>query len=117
LSQFEPGADSLDVPDLRNSLQSVLWRHAGIVRTRARLEEAQGDVGAWCRYVLAHEFAAPDGWELQNLLTIARLLVWSALEREESRGVHSRNDFPEPNIHWQRHLAVPAACQAAAVLR
>jgi len=48
------------------------------------------------------------GWELQNLLTIARLMIWSALQRQESRGVHFRGDFPQrDDAHWQRHLACP----------
>ena len=110
ISRFEPEAGALDVADLRNSLQSLTGWKAGIVRDRAGLEEALQDVEFWCRYVLAHEFAAVPGWELQNLLTIARLLLWAALMREESRGVHFRSDFPDrDDARWQRHLTVPPA--------
>ncbi len=109
-SHFDPETGPLDVADLRSSLQSLLWRKAGIVRDRAGLEEALGDVEFWCRYVLAHEFATPDGWELQNMLTIARLILWAALQREESRGVHYRSDYPQPDdTRWRRHLAAPPA--------
>src|SRR5262249_38160217 len=80
-SHFEADKTALDVIDIRNSLQSLLWRKAGIVRDRAGLEEALNDVDHWCRYVLAHEFTSAPGWELQNLLTIARLMLWAALER------------------------------------
>ena len=44
--------------------------------------------------MLARQFTDPDGWELQNMLTVARLMVEAALAREESRGVHLRTDFP-----------------------
>ncbi len=109
-SRFTPESGPLDLADLRNSLQSLLWRKAGIVRDRAGLEEALGDVEFWCRYVLAHEFATPDGWELQNMLTIARLILWAALQREESRGVHYRSDYPQPDdTRWRRHLTAPPA--------
>jgi L-aspartate oxidase len=99
----------LEVSDLRRSLQSLMWRKAGIVRDREGLTEAFHDVERWCRYVLTHEFASPEGWELQNMMTVARAMLWSALQREESRGVHFRSDFPQTDdAHWQRHLVVPA---------
>jgi L-aspartate oxidase len=109
-SHFEPDeSDGLDVADITNSLRSMMVRKMGIVRDRAGLEEAERDVAFWCRYVLAREFDSREGWELQNLLTIARLMIRSALQREESRGVHFRADFPKrDDLHWQRHLPCSA---------
>ena len=57
----------------------------------------------WCRYVLVRQFAEPDGWELQNMLIVARFIIRAALQREESRGVHLRTDFPDPDQRWERH--------------
>jgi L-aspartate oxidase len=110
-SRFEPdGAGHLDVADITNSLRSMMVRHMGVIREQAGLTEAQHDVAFWCRYVLAREFTDRPGWELQNLLTIARLMIDSALNREESRGVHFRSDFPARNdAKWQRHIVCPAA--------
>jgi L-aspartate oxidase len=35
-------------------------------------------------------------------------MIWAAREREESRGVHYRSDFPRrDDTHWQRHLDCP----------
>jgi L-aspartate oxidase len=106
-SQFEPDTNgTLDVTDITNSLRSLMVRNMGVVRDRAGLEQAEQDVAFWCRYALAREFDSRAGWELQNLLTIARLMIASALKREESRGVHFRADFPaRDDEHWQRHLA------------
>jgi L-aspartate oxidase len=57
---------------------------------------------------LAQEFHQPAAWELQNLLTNAWMLVWSAFQRRESRGVHYREDYPHrDDEHWQRHITVP----------
>jgi L-aspartate oxidase len=94
---------------MRNALRSLLWRKAGIVRDRAGLGEALEDVEHWCRYVLAQEFSAAHGWELQNMLTVGRLMLWAALQREESRGVHHRSDFPKTDDRWIRHITVPRA--------
>jgi L-aspartate oxidase len=105
----------LDVTDLTNSLRSLMARRMGVVRDRPGLLEAQQTVAFWCRYVLAHAFTSRPGWELQNLLTVARLMIHSALTREESRGVHFRSDFPQrDDRHWQRRLMLPTREELAA---
>jgi L-aspartate oxidase len=105
-SHFEPETSGhLDVGDITNSLRSLMVRHMGVIRERAGLEQAQRDVAFWCRYVLAREFDSRAGWELQNLLTIAQLMIDAALQREESRGVHFRADFPQvDDARWRRHI-------------
>jgi L-aspartate oxidase len=84
-------------------------RKMGIVRDRGRLDEATNDVDFWCRYVLAREFDGRPGWELQNLLTVSRLMIDAATRREESRGTHFRSDFPRrDDTHWgQRRVVSP----------
>jgi L-aspartate oxidase len=100
--------ETLDVADVTNALRSLMVRKMGIVRDRTALLEAQQTVVFWCRYALARTFASQAGWELQNLLTAARLMIWAALRREESRGVHYRSDFPQrDDASWRRHLACP----------
>lgn len=95
----------LDVADLTNSLRSLMVRNMGIVRSKKRMMEARRDVEFWCRYVLAREFDDRRGWELQNLLTVARLMIQAALTREESRGTHYRSDFPErDDQRWITHI-------------
>jgi L-aspartate oxidase len=108
-SRFEPETDgALDVADITNSLRSLMVRQMGVTRDRAGLEQAEQDVAFWCRYVREREFNDRPGWELQNLLTIARLMIGSALQRQESRGVHFRSDFPKrDDEQWQRHLDCP----------
>jgi L-aspartate oxidase len=101
----EPGAGALDLADIRNSLQSLMWRQVGVERTGAALGEALGTVEGWCRYVLPRQFADQQGWQLQNMLEVARLMIRSALERRETRGVHFRSDHPEQRDEWRAHLA------------
>jgi L-aspartate oxidase len=101
-------AEDIDVADITNSLRSLMGRQMGIVRDSAGLIEAERNVEFWCRYALDRQFNSVAGWELQNMLTVARLMIRTALDREESRGVHFRSDFPErDDAAWQRHFTCP----------
>ncbi len=107
-SEVEPSSrTTLDLTDVRNSLRSVMWRNAGIERTGARLAETQEIISFWGRYVMDKLFDDRIGWETQNMLTVARLITTTALDRCESRGVHFRTDRPSPDPDWQgRHTTV-----------
>lgn len=96
----------LDRTDIRNALKSVMWRFVGVRRTEQELLESLRSVEQWQKYVLFRQFDEADGWELQNMLTIARVIVRAALRRQESRGVHYRTDFPQSeNATWLQRLS------------
>ncbi|NCY01618.1 MAG: L-aspartate oxidase [Planctomycetia bacterium] len=103
-SQAAEANGSLDLADIRNSLRALMWRHVGVERTGDSLGEALETVEGWCRYVLPRQFAEPQGWQLQNMLEVARLMIRGAVERRETRGVHFRSDFPEPSAAWRAHI-------------
>ncbi len=97
--------EPLDVADIRNSLQSLVWRAVGVRRNADELREAAETIANWQHYVLVRQFEDPRGWELQNMLTVAQIITRAALAREESRGVHYRTDFPKTDDQqWQRHV-------------
>jgi L-aspartate oxidase len=97
--------EPLDITDIRNAVQSVMWRMVGVQRRRDRIEEALQSIRAYSRYVLAHRFQSEEGWELQNMLTVSHLMAEAALARTESRGVHMRMDFPAlDEKNWRKHL-------------
>ena len=77
------------------------------MRRRAdELGDAQQTIDGWLQYVLNRQLDDSSGWELQNMLTVSRIMVEAALRREESRGVHHRSDFPEQNdAQWLRRIA------------
>lgn len=85
---------ALDLPDIRNSLRSVMWRNVGIVRHAERLRETGDILRFWAHYTLDKTFDGPEGWELQNMLPVAHAIAVSALERDRSLGVHFRRDTP-----------------------
>lgn len=98
--------EDLNSKDLRNSLASLMWRDVGITRSADSLQNAQDKVDFWSRYVVDREFKALPGWELQNMLLVSQLMITSAIERRESRGVHYRSDFPETDPAFQKHISV-----------
>lgn len=102
------GEEDLNLTDLANSLSAIMWRNVGIRRDADGLQQALQQVDFWDRYVSAREFSLVEGWELQNMLLVGRLMIDSALARCESRGVHFRSDFPEPDPEHAEHVAIRA---------
>lgn len=99
----------LDIPDVRNSLRSLMWRNVGMEREATYLSEAIEIIEFWSRYVMDKVFDEPAGWECQNMLTVARTMAATALARKESRGVHYRSDFPQrDDEHWRKHISFTA---------
>ena len=92
-------ADGSTVVD-RDELQRLMWDNAGLYRNAAALRAAADTLSGWTtstESVAAREDA--------NLLDLARLVVAAALAREESRGAHYRDDFPETSPDFVRHLS------------
>src|SRR3546814_12738741 len=75
-----------------------MWDYVGIVRTTKRLERALHRVNLLAQEVdeyYGNFRVTPDLIELRNLLEVARLIVRSALRRQESRGLPSVLDYPD----------------------
>jgi len=82
-------------------LQQAMTRGAGVLRSAASLAGVAATLGE-----LAVPGARPNtaSWEATNLLTVATALVGAATLREETRGCHWREDFPEASPRWLGHL-------------
>jgi L-aspartate oxidase len=93
-----PGTDTdPDLGAIRRRLRSLMWEHAGIVRTDAGLEEAAAEVARLGSQVEAGWSRATwsvEGVELRNLLATAHLVLACARRRKESRGLHWNEDHP-----------------------
>ncbi len=86
---------------VRPRLQQAMTRGAGVLRSASSLAETAAtldDVGA------TRSRPRTDTWEATNLVTVASALVAAAFRREETRGCHWRDDFPEARPEWLGHL-------------
>ena len=106
LAQAEGPA--LNTAALRAALQAVMSEDAGPFRTAAGLARAQAALaGLRARLGSAppgrpgpHDPARLDWFDLRQALLVAEAVVLAALAREESRGAHQREDFPELREAW-----------------
>lgn len=74
----------------REALQNLMWEAAGIERDGSKLRWAAAKIAGW-----KSEAVTTEQRETANLLELSRVLVAAAIAREESRGAHFRNDYPE----------------------
>ncbi|MGV4892074.1 L-aspartate oxidase [Streptomyces viridosporus] len=101
-------------PEARFTIQRIMTRGAGVLRSAASLSRAADGLHrlhADAREALDEngKTAEPgvDTWEATNLLCVARVLVAAARQREETRGCHWREDRPErDDTAWRRHIVV-----------
>jgi fumarate reductase flavoprotein subunit len=93
-----------DLEGVRSALLETMWEDAGILRSREGLARAEGRLAALGRDIAdmgtgsaerGYNLAWMDRLNLENLILVSRAIVASALAREDSRGAHFREDFPE----------------------
>ena len=104
------------VPMIRAEMQRVMTEKCSVFRDHLGLQQALteilrlkercsnlGLVNKGRRF----NYELEEALELENMLKIAETIVFSALQRKESRGAHYRSDFPERNdTEWLKHTLV-----------
>jgi len=107
---------------LTTELKELMWERCGVVRDREGLLAARTGLERLAERVALvrapHPPAANYTWQealdLGNQVTVARLVVESALAREESRGAHYRADFPERrDDSWLRYIVARSGTDGA----
>ena len=100
---------------LRKQLQEAMWDEVGVMRTEAGLKrglgriaeisDALGDVGVAADN-LAFNLTWHDWLNLRSLCDISEVITKAALARENSRGAHYREDFPDPGAMEDSYFTV-----------
>ena len=110
---------------LTDRLKETMWTHCGLVRTRDGLLRARAELRELTEHASQLAVGGPreanPAWQqaldLESQLTVARLIVESALEREESRGAHFRADHPQrDDERWLRAVVVERDADGEPVL-
>ncbi|MFO1540682.1 MAG: L-aspartate oxidase [Chloroflexota bacterium] len=98
-SRVENADEQVVISHNWDELRLFMWNYVGIVRTNKRLYRALSRI-ALLRAEIDEYYGAfrvnRDLLELRNLVECAELVVRSALERHESRGLHYSRDYPRP---------------------
>ncbi|MEU3407896.1 L-aspartate oxidase [Streptomyces sp. NPDC006670] len=108
-----PATGPLQPASARYEIQRIMTQGAGVVRSAQSLAEAAEALETLYTTALGElevhgKTAEPgvDTWEATNLLCVARVLVAAAQRRAETRGCHWREDHPDRDDAWRRHLVV-----------
>jgi fumarate reductase flavoprotein subunit len=94
-----------DIEAIREALAECMWDDVGISRTRESLLRARDTLSQLSKQLnqigvgnLQREYSVTwqDWMNLQNLILVSQSVTEAAISRENSRGAHYRDDFPEP---------------------
>ena len=113
LARWDSKGDGESVAALRGELTKTMEEHCGVFRTDDVLSEGVSKVLALQQrmpdvritdHSQVFNTARIEALELENLMDVAIATIMSAQQRQESRGAHSRIDFPErDDVNWLRH--------------
>ncbi len=100
--------------EIKTELMKTMWEHVAIIRNETGLKEALKVIDHLKEKSLTMKVPEGlgfnknliDALEVNNQLTVASLVIQSALLRRESRGSHYREDYPENDSRWERSIVL-----------
>jgi L-aspartate oxidase len=99
------GSEVLLDNELRSDLQNTMTRNVGVLRSADSAQKAIAELAPL-------NISTPDlqpntkNWEISNLHTVATAISLAALTREETRGSHWREDFPQSKNIWLKRILI-----------
>ncbi|HTS75752.1 MAG TPA: fumarate reductase/succinate dehydrogenase flavoprotein subunit [Bryobacteraceae bacterium] len=108
LEPFDRGPSGENPYAIQHDLQTLMQDLVGIVRREEEMERALEGIAQLkaraARAGICGNREYNNGWhtalDLRNLLTVSEVIATAAVTRQESRGAHFRDDYPEKNERW-----------------
>lgn len=90
--------------ELKAECARIMNRHVGIVRSKQGLLEAECELKRVSAFL--DKLAGYYRFKLGMILEVSSMITDFSLMREESRGVHIRDDFPGEKPEWRKHIII-----------
>ena len=113
ISAFLVGKNGISPHILESKLKKLMWEYVGIYRNEKDLLKAKKGILLLVKessHMKARSDAnirnrdLQDCLEVSNMLKTAYAVVLCALKRKESRGAHSRSDYPQTKKSWEKNI-------------
>lgn len=98
-------AVDIDSKSIKSNIQKIMTEYVGIIRDEKGLYYAKREIDKYAKIVENMKNRTIEDFQVQNMVTMARLIIKSAIERKESRGAHYRLDYRNRNDKkWNKHI-------------
>ncbi len=105
-----------EIHKIRAEMREIMTKYVSIFRSEESLLEALNEIKALRKRARririshkggVHNMELREALELRNMLSVADVVIVSAINRIESRGAHTRIDYPDrDDVHWLKHTLI-----------
>jgi len=113
---FSKPAGTVRPVHLKQSLQNLMWQHAGVERSGTGIRQGLAELGnlklsltkdlTLCHNNIPYHMELQDAVETRLMVGVGKIILTAAGKRDESRGAHYRTDYREQKDAWNTNLII-----------